>query len=148
MMLHVVEVCAQVEINHPRLALHNRLLHPCHGLVSGSLWPVSVRAWLEIRLKDRLKDEFERPLNHAISDARDLENSLSSPTLWYRMLPRRQRSIASGAQFIPQLRQKRLHSPHFDGVERDAVDSRRTVIGFGHRVVRISLIVITDFAPS
>ena len=45
-----------------------------------------------------------------------------------------QRPIGACDQFVPELRQKRLHAGRLDGLERDPVDTRRPVVLLGQRV--------------
>src|SRR5260370_13624350 len=70
-MLNVIEVGPQVNVNDSRLALHYRLSHPVHRLMSCPFRSVSVRPRLEISFEDRLQNELECPLNHTITDCRD-----------------------------------------------------------------------------
>src|SRR3954470_10920257 len=60
-MLNVIEVGPQVNVDDPRLALHNGLCHSVYRLVRCPFRPVSMRPRLEISFEDRLQNELESP---------------------------------------------------------------------------------------
>src|SRR5713226_6749514 len=87
-MLNVVEVGSQVNINDSRLALHNCLCHSVDRLMGCPFRSVSIRPRLEISFEDRLQDELEGPLNHAIADSRNRQNAdFLAPVLGNLLLP-------------------------------------------------------------
>src|SRR5438876_7276633 len=87
-MLNVIEVSPQINIDDARLALHNRLSHSVHRLVRCPFWSVSIRPRLEISFEDRLQDELECPLNHAIADSRNRKDAdFLPPVLRNLLLP-------------------------------------------------------------
>src|SRR5713226_6710780 len=74
-MLNVIEVRPQVNVNDSRLALHNGLCHSVYRLMRCPFRPVAIRPRLEISFEDRLQDKLECPLNHAITDSRNRQNT-------------------------------------------------------------------------
>src|SRR5215467_7034599 len=88
-MLNVVEVGAEIKIDDSRLALHDGLSHSVHRLMRCPFRSVSIRPRWEFGLEDRLQDELDCPLNHAIADRRNRKNSDSlAPVLGNFLLPR------------------------------------------------------------
>ena len=127
---HVIEVGAEVKIDHTGLVLPDGCGHPVHRLVRGLLRPVPTRPRLKVRLKDGLQDALERALDHAVADRGDREDSdLAAIGLRDRLLPAPQGPIRAGDQFVPELLEKHLDAARFDGRERDAVDARRPIVG-------------------
>src|SRR5690349_17303318 len=100
-----------------------------------SLRPISVRSRLEVSFENRLQDELEGSLDHAIPDRRYGENSnFRSPIFRNLLLPGWHGPIRVGDQFVPDLLKKTLHSAFLDGLERDPVDSRGPVVFLRHLV--------------
>src|SRR5215470_8662339 len=88
-MMNVIEVSAEIEINDSRLALYDCLSHSVHCLMRCSFRSVSMRPRLEISLEDRLQDELECPLHHAIADRRNRKHAdFLAPVLGNFLLPR------------------------------------------------------------
>jgi hypothetical protein len=88
-MLNVIEVGPQVNVDDPRLALHNGLGHSVYRLVRCPFWPVSMRPRLEISFEDRLQNELESPLHHAVADSRNRQDTdFCAPVLRNLLLPR------------------------------------------------------------
>ena len=132
---HGIEVGRQIPSDHPRLAPHHGLRHPRHRRPRCPLRTVAVRAVVKVRLEDRLHDEFERPLDHPVSDGRNPKKADLLPALLHNLdTPVPQRPIGAGHQFVPQLRQKRLHAPRLDRLERDPVKARGPVVALGELV--------------
>src|SRR5215472_3828519 len=103
--------------------------------MSRTLWSVSIRSRLEVRFEDRLQDELERTLNHAVADRGNRKNAdLLAPVLRYFLLPRRHGSIRVVDQFVPDLFQKILRSAFLDGFERNPIDSWGSVVALSHLV--------------
>src|SRR5215467_9988693 len=73
-MSNIVEVAAQIDINYARLILNNCLGYPVYRFMSCPIGSISKRSRLEVRLKDRLQYELERPLHH----------SAPTTTVWLR----------------------------------------------------------------
>src|SRR4029077_17219230 len=87
-MLNRVKVGSQVQIDDFGLCLHDSLGHAVVRFMSGSLRSVSVRSRLEVSSENRVQDERESPLDHAISDRRNGEYSyFGSSTFWNLLLP-------------------------------------------------------------
>src|SRR5580658_4115110 len=85
--------------------------------------------------EDRLQNELERTLNHAVADCGDRENAdFAAPVLRNLLLPHRHGSIRVVDQFLLNLFQKTLHSAFFDDLERDAIDPRCAMVTLGHLV--------------
>src|SRR5215472_11653819 len=134
-MLNRVKVGSQVQIDDFGLRLHDPSGHTVDRFVSSPLRSVSVRSRLEVSFENRLQDELEGPLDHAISDGRNGENPyLGSSILRYFLLPRWHGLIRAGDQFLLDLRKKTLHSAFLDGFERDPVTSRCPVVFLGHLI--------------
>src|SRR6266849_1272337 len=83
-MLNVLEVGPQVHVNDSRLALHDCLCHSVYRLMRCPFRSISIRPRLEISFKDRLQDQLEGPLDHTITDSRDVQRELhlSPVRLW------------------------------------------------------------------
>src|SRR5215472_14259763 len=87
-MLNRVEVGSQVQIDDFGLRFHDPLGHAVDRFMSSPLRSVSVRSRLEVGFENRLQDKLEGPLDHAISDRRNGENSyFCSSIFWYLLLP-------------------------------------------------------------
>src|SRR6516162_6053948 len=83
-----IQVGSQVQIDDVGLLLHDPLGHAVDRFMSGSLRSVSVRSRLEVSFENRLQDEPEGSLDHAISDGRNGENSyFGSSVFRYFLLP-------------------------------------------------------------
>ena len=80
----MIQVGPQVNIDDSRLALHNRLCHSVHRLVSCPFRTISIRPRLKVSFEDRLQDELQRPLYHTITNSRDDQRQLhlSPVRLW------------------------------------------------------------------
>jgi hypothetical protein len=89
---------------------------------------------LEVGLKDRLQDEFERPLHHPIPDSRNLKDADFAPVLRYLLPPGRQRFVGALNQFAPDLPEECLHALRLDGREGDPIYSGSTIIIFGQLI--------------
>src|ERR1035437_8397228 len=133
-MLHVIEVGAEIDVNDTSLACRHRLSHSVHRLMRCPLGTVSIRPRLEISFKDRLQDELEGSLDHAVADTRNRKNADFSPVLRNFLIPRPHGPIRLGDQFVPDLPQKTLLSSFLDGLERDLANARCPVILFRHPV--------------
>src|SRR2546430_10784466 len=124
-MLHFVKVGTQVHVNDTSLLLDNRLCHSVHRLMSCSFRSVSVRSRLEVRFEDRLQDELERPLDHAVTNRRNRKNSnLVTSVLPDFFLPCPHGPIRVCDQFTLYLFQITLYSAFFNSLKRDPIDSR------------------------
>ena len=142
---HVVKVGYQVKIDDAGLAFHNGFGHPGYRLLGCPFRSVSIRPWLKISFEDRLQDEFERTLNHAVTDRRNREDAnLRAPVLRDFLLPHRSGPIRVGEQFVSNLPKKTLHPAFFDGLERDPVDTRGPVVCFCHLVSFVKCFHLAD----
>src|SRR5215467_3742758 len=113
--------------------------------MSGSLRSVSVRSRLEVSFEDRLQDEPEGPLDHAISDRRDGESSyFGSSILRNLLLPNWHGLIRAGDSFLPDPFEKTFPSALFNGLERDSIDSWSPVVFLGHFVGFLKSLLLTD----
>jgi hypothetical protein len=64
---------------------------------------------LEVGLEDRLQEARERPLDHAVADRRDREDSdLAAALLRDLFPPAPQGPIRAGDQFVPELLEERF----------------------------------------
>jgi hypothetical protein len=86
---NVVKVALQIEVYDACLPLKDRLGDSVDRFMSCLLATLSKRARLEVGLKDRLQDEFERPLHHPIPDRRNREDADLAPVLRYFLPPGR-----------------------------------------------------------
>src|SRR5215475_2109889 len=68
---NVVKVAPQIDVYDACLLLNDRLCHSVDRFMCCLLGAVSKRSRLEVSLKDRLQDELERTLHHAVSDRRN-----------------------------------------------------------------------------
>src|SRR5450631_4238102 len=134
MMLNVIEVGPQVNVDDSRLALHNCLCHLVYRLMRCPFRPVSIRPRLEIGFEDRLQDELECPLDHAIADSRNRKNADFSPVFRNLLLPCPHGPIRACDEFVPDLPQKTLHPTFLDGLERDPVYTRCPIVLLRHPV--------------
>src|SRR5499433_4302890 len=127
-MLHAVKVGTQIQIDDFGLHLHDPFGHTVDRFMCRTLRSLSVRSRLEVSFENRLQDELESSLDHAIPDRRDGENAyFCSPIFRNFLLPDWHGPIRVGDQFVPDLLQKTLHSTSFDGLERDPVNSRSPI---------------------
>jgi len=133
--LNVVKEGSQIKVDDFGLRLHNPLSYSGDRFMGGSFRPVAVRSRLEVSFENRLQDELQSPLDHAISDRRYGENANFRPPIFRNLLlPDLHGLIRIGEQFVPDLLQKTLHSALFDGFKRDPVDSRCPVVLLRHLV--------------
>ena len=131
---HVVKIGTQINVNDARLLTHNALGDPPDRIMGSPLRTITERSRLEVRLEDRLQYQLERTLDHPIPDSRYRQHANLSPILGYLALPRFERHIGTLDQFVPYLLEKALDALCLDGLERHAVNARRTVIGFRQRI--------------
>jgi hypothetical protein len=133
--LHVVKVGAQVKIDDFGFLFDDRLSDSVYRFMSCSFRSVSIRSRLEVGFENRLQNELECSLDHAITDGRDRQDAnLRSPILRYLLLPHPHGPIRLIDQFVLNLLEKTLRSALFDGLERDPVDSRCPVVFLRHLV--------------
>jgi hypothetical protein len=64
---------------------------------------ISKRAWLEVRLEDRLQYKRERTLHHPVPDGRNREGADFAPILRNILLPGGERTIGATNEFAPNL---------------------------------------------
>jgi hypothetical protein len=89
-----IKVGAKIQIDDARLSLTDRCLHPEHRFLRRPLRTIAVRTRLKIGFEDRLQDELQRPLDHAVADRRNRKHAdLLAPVLRDLLLPHRQRPI-------------------------------------------------------
>src|SRR6516165_3002666 len=144
-MLNVVKEGSQVKVDDFGLRLHNPLSYAVDRFMGRSLRSISVRSRLKVSFENRLQDELEGSLDHAISDRRYGENAnFRSPIFRNLLLPDRNGSIRVGVQFVPDLLKKPLHSALFDGLKRDPVNSRCPVVFLRHLVGFLKGLSFTD----
>jgi hypothetical protein len=102
-MLHVIEVGAEVNIDDSSLLFNDCLGYPVHRLMCCPFRTISIRPRLEISLEDRLQDQLECPLDHTITDSRDVQRELhlSPVRLWdgLRSVILSTRCAASGSKY-------------------------------------------------
>src|SRR5271167_4994391 len=130
-----IQVSSQVPIDDFGLRLHDPSGHTVDRFMGRSLRSISVRSRLEVSLENRLQDELEGSLDHAIPNRRNRENPhFGSPVFGNLLLSSWHGPIRVSGQFVPDLLQKTLHSAFFDGLERNSVNSRGSVVFLRHLV--------------
>ena len=83
-----IKVGAQVDVDDASLLLKDRLSHSAYRLMCCPFRSVSIGPRLEIRFKDRLQDELERSLDHAVTDGRNRKDAdLVAPVFRNLFLP-------------------------------------------------------------
>src|ERR1700739_3425444 len=83
-----IQVGSQVQIDDFGLSLPEPLGYAVDLFRSSPLRSVSVRSRLEVSFENRLQDELEGPLDHAISDRRNGENPYFGSSIFrYFLLP-------------------------------------------------------------
>src|SRR5262249_20221643 len=133
-MPHVVEVGPQVDVDDSRLALDDSLGHPLHRLMGCPPRPVAKRPRLEVSLEDGFQDELEGPLDHAVANARDAEDTDLAAIFGYLLPSVPHRTIRVCSPLAPDLQEDRLHAALLDGLEGDPVNARGTVVLLGQEV--------------
>jgi hypothetical protein len=83
--------------------LSDRVLCPAPG-------PVGVARWVEAALEDRLQDELEGHLDHAVAQGGDPKRAELSLALGYQPLAHRQRPELAGLELAAQLPKEPLHA--------------------------------------
>src|SRR5262245_40508301 len=96
MMLDVIKVGFQIQIDDAGLILDDLLSPPGYGFMCWPLRSISIRPLLEIRFENRLQDEFQRPLDHSVTDCRNRKYADFAPVLRYLLLPHPHGSIRVG----------------------------------------------------
>src|SRR5262249_38292378 len=92
------------------------------------LRPVAIRPWLEISFEDGFQDQFERTLDHSITDGRNRKVADLAALLRDSDLPRSLGSIPPLSQLLAELLKKHLHALGFDSVERHPIDTGGAVV--------------------
>jgi hypothetical protein len=70
------------------------------GILGPPSWTISVARRVEVDLEDRLQDQLQRHLRHAIAQRGDPEQAQLAALLRYRHLPHRQRTEAAVLQRV------------------------------------------------
>src|SRR5258708_1070313 len=144
-MLHIIKVGAEVDVNDSRLLLDNRLGYPVHRLMRCPFRTISIRPRLEIGFEDRLQNELECSLNHAVADSRNRKNAdFLAPVLGNLLFPCPHGPIRVVDQFIPYLLQKTLHSAFLDGLKRDSVNPGCPVVTSCHLIGFLNRFPLAD----
>src|SRR4030043_322466 len=114
MMPDVIEVSAQINVYPPRQTLQYSSRHSVYCLMGMTSRPVPVGAPLEVRFKDRLKDQFQRPLHNPVSYRR--YPKYTGLTILFRYLYPLigHRSVGPVLQFLSYLFQKSLDTLRLD----------------------------------
>ena len=118
-----------------RLAFPDRLAHPVHRFMCRPPRPVPVRPRLEVGLEDRLQDELQRTLDHAVADGRYPEHADFLAAVLRDLLPPvGHGNVPTRDQIVPDLPDEDVHSPFLDGREAHPVHSRGSVVLLGQAV--------------
>jgi hypothetical protein len=105
-------------------------MHFPHRVLSTSLRAVAVRARLQIRFKDRLNDQLDGGLHHAVPNSRNSQRSLPSARLRNHHPPNRFRSIRLFDQFLLYLSQPSPPPCRLNPVKRLVVHPGSASVGF------------------
>jgi hypothetical protein len=125
----------QIQVDDPVEAPVQPLVHPPERLVRCAARPVAKGTGLEVRLEDWLQDQAQGPLDHPISDGRNLETSLLLASfLWDADFPAGHRPVFARSQVLAQSLDEVLDPLNLDVCERHAVDTRCTVVLLGETV--------------
>src|SRR5919106_6450876 len=99
-----VEIAGQIDINYGGHPPHHTAPDFCQGPVGRPLRAIPVRVRAEIRLEDGFKDKLQRPLHHAITDARNLKRADFSVLLRNVYPAVRLRLVAARKKVVSYLR--------------------------------------------
>src|SRR5260370_14600303 len=128
-MLHIIEVGSQIKIDDSGFSLINRFGHSVYRFMRCPFRSVSVRPRLKISFEDRFQDELKCSLNHEITDRGNLEDAnLFAPVLRNLLLPCSHGPIRVLDQLVSNLFKKTLPSAFFDGLAREPVTPRISVV--------------------
>src|SRR3989304_5461471 len=130
-MPHSVKVALQINVDDACLAMRDCRGDPDQRLMSCALRAIAKRPRLEVRLEDRLHNQLQRTLYHAITDAGNRKSShFVAPLFRYLFLPRPQRQVGAPDQFVPDLLKETFHTLFLNGLEADSVTARSPIISF------------------
>jgi hypothetical protein len=116
-----VEVGAEVDVEHLRVALGQGAGDVVHGLVRVLLRPEAVRARLEVRLEERLEHQDRGGLDHPVPDRRDAERPLAPTPLGDGHTPDGVGPVGVRPEFLGQMREERTDPARLHGGDRDAI---------------------------
>src|ERR671918_1376254 len=113
-----VEIAGQIDINYGGHPPHHTAPDFCQGPVWRPLRAIPVRVRAEIRLEDGFKDKPQRPLHHAITDARNLKRADFSVLLRNVYPAVRLRLVPARKKVVSYLRKERVETRRLDGFKR------------------------------
>ena len=129
-----VEIARQVHVNYRGHPPEHAPPDFRQSAMRRPLGSKSVGVRTKVRLEDRFEDQFQRPLDHPVSDARNLKNTdfpLSFRDLDFPVFPG---LVVSRDEFFPDGRQEQVQPCRFDIGKGLAVDARRSLVPFGNLV--------------
>lgn len=130
---------------HARLAFTDRFRHTVHRFMCRPLRPVPERSLLEVSLEDRLQDELERTLDHAVPDRGYPQNAdLAATVLGNLLSPVGHGNVPTRDQLVPDLLQEAVHSALLDGRKAHPINARGSVVAFGQRVGFVKRLPLAD----
>ena len=118
-----VEVALQVRVDHPHMARFHKPVHVAQRILAAQTRPEAVASRFEFVLKDRLDDQLQGRLNHAILNDRYTERALGF-ALGYVDASYGVRAIAPVPQRLRQFGQVAI-PPLRESLHAHAVHSRR-----------------------
>src|SRR6476469_8898086 len=71
-----VEILGEIRVYDISVPILEQLMHSLYGTDSTSPRPIAINFGSQISLEDRLEDQFDGRLHHAIADRGDAERSL------------------------------------------------------------------------
>ncbi len=125
-----VEVARQIRIVHRRPAGLQRRLHLVERLMRVPPRTEAEGAALEVRLEDRFNHQQHRRLCHAVPHRRNAQRAEPTIRLGNVDAAHRLRAIRPRPQRLRKVVEKCGHAarPRLDSIQRDTIDTRRTVI--------------------
>jgi hypothetical protein len=124
-MVDHVEARLDVTFQHPLIGAGGELVNLCDRVLGSPSRTEAIRAWLEVRLEDRLEHQFEGRLHGAVPRGRDAKPSqLGAARLGDHPFSHRKSSEPPSLQIVPKLRQELLLRGE-DRLRPKPVDPRR-----------------------
>ena len=124
-----VEVAAQVRVDDFRVATVQPALDRLDRPVGVAAGPIGMLLRLKVLVEDRLYDEYERHLHHAVADRRDSQRTLLAVRLRYPHPSHGRWPVRLLPQLFCQFAKPLLHPVRLDGREGLPVHAWRAAVG-------------------